>query len=116
MRTCLLKKHAEKVNLAHLSDRNSDCLIKSRLVQALPPDRWQELCFTVAIKTQVQQQEGDINMSIAGRIDELSSKHRTLDQRIAEELKHPASDELVIKDLKRKKLRIKEELQMLKAS
>lgn len=54
-------------------------------------------------------------MSITGRIDELSNKHRQIDQRIVEEQKHVAADELMIKKLKRQKLMLKEELQWLKA-
>tara|TARA_B100001540_G_C15323979_1_gene424976 strand:+ start:172 stop:339 length:168 start_codon:yes stop_codon:yes gene_type:complete len=55
-------------------------------------------------------------MSLKGRISELASKHRQLDQKIAEEQKRPMADTLRIKDLKRRKLKIKEELQFLEAS
>ncbi|MGH1420813.1 MAG: YdcH family protein [Hyphomonas sp.] len=55
-------------------------------------------------------------MSIAGRIDELSNKHRQLDTQIIQAQKHAAADGLMINTLKRKKLKIKEELQLLKAS
>ena len=49
-------------------------------------------------------------MSIQGRIEELYSRHRRLDQAIEEEQKRPAADEVRLHDLKRKKLKIKEEL------
>jgi len=55
-------------------------------------------------------------MSLQGRISELANKHRQLDQKISEEEKHPAADTLHLKDLKRQKLKIKEELRWLKAS
>lgn len=55
-------------------------------------------------------------MSLQGRIVELANKHRQLDQKIAEEEKRPATDTLRLKDLKRQKLKIKEELRWLEAS
>lgn len=54
-------------------------------------------------------------MSLKGRISELANKHRQLDQKIAEELKRPLADTLRLKDLKRRKLKIKEELKLLDA-
>lgn len=53
---------------------------------------------------------GDPFMSLRGRIEELSKRHRQLDEQIAEEQKRPAADMSTIKDLKRQKLRIKEEI------
>ena len=55
-------------------------------------------------------------MSLNGRISELATKHRHLDEQVTEEQKRPSSDDLTVKDLKRQKLRIKEELRQLKAS
>tara|TARA_R110002020_G_scaffold83397_1_gene206697 strand:- start:110997 stop:111164 length:168 start_codon:yes stop_codon:yes gene_type:complete len=55
-------------------------------------------------------------MSLNGRISELANKHRQLDEKISETQKHPSADALEVKDLKRQKLKIKEELQWLKAS
>lgn len=55
-------------------------------------------------------------MSIERRIDELQNKHRQLDLRIAKEQKHIAADGLMINALKRQKLKLKEELQLLRAS
>ena len=55
-------------------------------------------------------------MSLNGRISELSAKHRKLDEQIVEAQKRPSTDDLTIKDLKRQKLRIKEQLRQLKAS
>jgi hypothetical protein len=55
-------------------------------------------------------------MSLEARIRELSERHKRLDAAIAAELKHPAGDELRIHDLKRKKLRIKDELSNLRTN
>ena len=55
-------------------------------------------------------------MSLNGRISELAAKHRHLDEQIAAEQKRPSSDDLTVKDLKRQKLKIKEQLRQLKAS
>ena len=53
-------------------------------------------------------------MSLQGRIEELASRHRRLDHEISEEQKRPAADEVRLHDLKRKKLKIKEELVTLR--
>lgn len=55
-------------------------------------------------------------MSLNGRISELAARHRQLDEKIAAEQKRPSADTIVIKDMKRQKLRIKEQLGNLKAS
>lgn len=52
-------------------------------------------------------------MSIQNRINELSNKHRDLDDQIQSVQKNPARDTLEISRLKRKKLRLKEELSHL---
>lgn len=52
-------------------------------------------------------------MSQEARIRELSERHKRLDAAIADELKHPAGDEVRIHELKRKKLRIKDEIVLL---
>jgi hypothetical protein len=55
-------------------------------------------------------------MSLNGRISELANKHRQLDEKISETQKHPSADQLKLKEMKRQKLKIKEQLQWLKAS
>lgn len=55
-------------------------------------------------------------MSVQGRIEELSNRHRKLDEQIEREQKRPSSDSLTLKDLKRQKLRIKEELRDLRTN
>lgn len=55
-------------------------------------------------------------MSLNGRISELANKHRQLDEKISETQKHPSADPLELKDLKRQKLKLKEQLRWLEAS
>ena len=54
-------------------------------------------------------------MAMDARIRELDSRHQTLDRQIQEELSHPAADDLRVRELKRKKLRLKEEIEGLRA-
>jgi len=49
------------------------------------------------------------------RIWRLRNRHRSLDQRLREELRRPIPDALAIQDLKRQKLRIKDELRVAEA-
>ncbi|MDX2289011.1 MAG: DUF465 domain-containing protein [Hyphomicrobiaceae bacterium] len=53
-------------------------------------------------------------MSIEGHMTELAEKHRALDQRIAEEMARPGSDDQHIRRLKREKLRLKEAMERLR--
>lgn len=53
-------------------------------------------------------------MAIEARIRELGVRHRNLDQAIENEVKHPAFDELKLRQLKRQKLRLKEEMETLR--
>lgn len=55
-------------------------------------------------------------MSQEARIKELSERHKRLEAAIAAELKHPAGDDTRIHELKRKKLRIKDEIAGLRVS
>ncbi len=52
-------------------------------------------------------------MSIQGRIEELSSKHKALEDQIKVQQKQPATDALHLTELKRRKLKIKDELHAL---
>ena len=54
-------------------------------------------------------------MSFDARIRELGLRHQSLERAIQEELSHPAADSDRLRDLKRQKLRLKEELESLKA-
>ena len=53
-------------------------------------------------------------MSIDARIRELDHRHKELDAAIEAERKHPAGDDIKVADMKRKKLRIKDEIASLK--
>lgn len=53
-------------------------------------------------------------MALDAHLAELSEKHRTLDQKIEEEQGRPTTDPLKIADLKRQKLRLKDEMERLK--
>jgi hypothetical protein len=58
----------------------------------------------------------NVSMSLEARVRELSERHKRLEAAIAAELKHPAGDELRIHELKRKKLKIKDEIASLRTN
>jgi hypothetical protein len=53
-------------------------------------------------------------MAIEARIRELGVRHKNLDRAIEDETKHPAFDELKLRQLKRQKLKLKEEMETLR--
>ena len=55
-------------------------------------------------------------MAIEARIRELGSRHQNLDRAITDELRRPSSDSLRLHDLKRRKLKLKEEMDLLKSA
>ncbi len=55
-------------------------------------------------------------MALAGHIQELSEKHRKLEQRIETEMAHPDWDESMIAALKKEKLRLRDEIERLRTS
>ena len=55
-------------------------------------------------------------METAAHLERLTTNHRTLDQRISDEITHPGYDELKISELKREKLRLKEQIERLRHS
>lgn len=54
-------------------------------------------------------------MALESRIRELGVRHQTLDRAIQEEVARPAADDLKLKELKRRKLKLKEEIEGLRA-
>jgi hypothetical protein len=54
-------------------------------------------------------------MALESRIRELGVRHQTLDRAIQEEVARPAADDLKLKELKRRKLKLKEEIEGLMA-
>jgi hypothetical protein len=53
-------------------------------------------------------------MALDARIRELDSRHRDLDAAIRSELTHPSVDDLQLTLMKKRKLRLKEELDVLR--
>ncbi len=53
-------------------------------------------------------------MAIEARIRELGVRHRSLERAIEDEASRPAADTARLKELKRKKLRLKEEMESLR--
>ena len=49
-------------------------------------------------------------MSLQAHLNELASKHKALETELADMMAHPASTDQEIAELKRKKLRIKDEI------
>jgi len=54
-------------------------------------------------------------MAVEARIRELGSRHQSIDQAIQDEMRRPAADDLRLRELKRQKLRLKEEMESLRA-
>lgn len=54
-------------------------------------------------------------MTIEARIRELGNRHRSLDEVIRKETTHPATDSLRVRELKQRKLRLKEQITSLEA-
>ncbi|MCA3720892.1 DUF465 domain-containing protein [Phenylobacterium sp.] len=54
-------------------------------------------------------------MSIDARIRELDRRHRSLETELRDALAHPSSEDIAIRDIKRRKLRIKEEIEALRS-
>lgn len=52
-------------------------------------------------------------MTIEARIRELGNRHRQLDDQLHEARLHPSVDSLQVRELKQKKLRLKEEIASL---
>jgi len=53
-------------------------------------------------------------MALDARIRELGNRHQTLERLINDETKRPSADEMRLKELKRQKLRLKEEIETLR--
>ncbi len=52
-------------------------------------------------------------MTISAHVQELRKKHAALSTQVEKELSHPGSDDLQIAELKKQKLRLKEEIERL---
>ncbi|MGC9368634.1 MAG: YdcH family protein [Paracoccaceae bacterium] len=52
-------------------------------------------------------------MTLSSHLQELRRKHKILSERVEEAQRAPSTDDLVIADLKKQKLRLKEEIERL---
>jgi hypothetical protein len=55
-------------------------------------------------------------MSIASHLSALENKHKTLERQIEDELSRPSANEIRVAELKRQKLKLKDEITRLKAA
>lgn len=55
-------------------------------------------------------------MSLQTHLTELARKHEALDREIRNAMAHPSTDDLRVAELKRRKLRLKDELNKLRES
>lgn len=55
-------------------------------------------------------------MAVSARLEQLSSKHTTLDMQIRQEMRSPIPDTLLISRLKREKLQIKDTIKSFSAT
>jgi len=53
-------------------------------------------------------------MAIEASIQELDARHQSLERQIEDEMSHPSADDLWVRELKRQKLRVKEEIEQLR--
>ena len=53
-------------------------------------------------------------MALEARIRELGSRHQSLEDAIQDEMRRPAADDIRLKELKRQKLKLKEEMETLR--
>jgi hypothetical protein len=55
-------------------------------------------------------------MAVEARLRELGARHQSLEKAIQDELRRPSADELKLQELKRQKLKLKDELENLRAA
>ena len=55
-------------------------------------------------------------MAVDARIRELGSRHETLEKAIQDEMRSPAGSDFRVQEMKRRKLRLKEEMETLRRS
>ncbi len=53
-------------------------------------------------------------MAVEAQIRELGSRHKSLEEAIQDELRRPYADDLRLRQLKRQKLKLKEEMEALR--
>jgi hypothetical protein len=55
-------------------------------------------------------------MTIESHLEQLVKKHGALEHEIAEAMAHPSTDDVIVTDLKRKKLHLKEEIERIRSA
>jgi hypothetical protein len=55
-------------------------------------------------------------MAIEARIRELGARHQNLEKAISDEVKRPSADSLRLHEMKRQKLKLKEEMDVLRGA
>ena len=55
-------------------------------------------------------------MAVEARLRELGARHQSLEKAIQDELRRPSADDLRLQELKRQKLKLKDELESLRAA
>jgi hypothetical protein len=55
-------------------------------------------------------------MAVEARLRELGARHQSLEKAIQDELRRPSADDLKLQELKRQKLKLKDELEALRAT
>jgi len=55
-------------------------------------------------------------MAVEARLRELGARHQSLEKAIQDEMRRPSSDDLRLQELKRQKLKLKDELEALRAT
>lgn len=55
-------------------------------------------------------------MAVEARLRELGVRHQSLEKAIQDELRRPSGDDLKLQELKRQKLKLKDELENLRAA
>jgi len=49
-------------------------------------------------------------MSLKNHLNELTAKHRALEKELADAMAHPATNDALVAEIKRRKLRVKDEI------
>ncbi len=55
-------------------------------------------------------------MAVEARIRELGTRHQSLEREIGQELNRPAADSLRLHEMKRQKLKLKEQIEVLRGA
>jgi hypothetical protein len=70
--------------------------------------------YSVAQSLALVNQQGGLPMNLGSHLAELERRHEALEREIEDALHHPSMDTLVVTELNRKKLQLKDEIEKLK--